>query len=105
MMCECDRLRFLQMGKSWHNRLRIFFHNAKQYLQQLFQQFIRLKNLLPGIQTHVQCHLIISASSGMQFLSGISQTVNKVCFHKTVNILIFRSDGKLSALHIRKNFL
>ena len=75
------------------------------HLQQLFQQFIRLKNLLPGIQTHVQCHLIISASSGMQFLSGISQTVNKVCFHKTVNILIFRSDGKLSALHIRKNFL
>ena len=93
------------MGKPGHNRLRIFFHNAKQYMQQLFKQFIRLKNLQPGIQTHVQRYLIISASSGMQFLSGISQTVNEICLHKTVNIFIFRSDGKLSALHIRKNFL
>ena len=102
-MSQCNGLCFLQMGKSRHNGLCIFLHDSKKYFQKAFYQFIRLFHFISCIKSHIQRHLVIPASSGMQFLSCISNPVNEVCLHKAVNVLIFIGNLKFSGLYISKN--
>ena len=103
MMCQRNGLCFLQMGKSRHNGLGIFFHDAKQNFQKAFYQFIRLFHFISCIKSHIQRHLVIPASSGVQLLSCISNPVNEVCLHKAVDILILICDLQFSGFHIRKD--
>ena len=101
MMCQRDRLCFLQMGKSRHIRMQVLFHNMIQSYQQFFHQLIQFFDLVSDIQFHVQRHLVISAPSGMQFLSDISDPVDQVCLHKTVNIFVLTGNLQLAGIHIR----
>ena len=52
----------LQMGKSWHIRLQVFFHPLKQFFHQSLCQTVNLQNLASAIQLHVQSHLVIPAA-------------------------------------------
>ena len=105
MMGQRDRLRFLQVGKSRHDRFFIFFHDPQQYLQQILQELISLPHFLSRIQTHVQSHLVVAAPSSMQFLSHVADPADQIRLHETVNILIFIGDLKLSGFHVLQDSL
>ena len=102
-MCQRDRLRFLQVGKSRHVRLNIFFHNAKQCLKKLFQKLVDLCNFISCVKLHIQGNLVITAASGVQFLTGIADAVDQICLHKTVDIFVFVRDRKRSVFHITQD--
>ena len=107
MMCQCDRLCFLQMGKSRHDRLGIFLHDLKKASQSIsINQSCQFRDLhLLVYKLHIQCNLIITASSGMQLLSCIPDPVDQICLYKTVNIFVFLCNLKLSVLYILYGFL
>ena len=100
MMRKRDWLCLLQMGKARHDRLCVIFHNGKNGLKQMMEQILGMFYLTSGIKAHIQCHLIVSAASGMQFLARITDTVDQICLHKTMNILVFGCDGKFAVCHI-----
>ena len=100
MVCQCDRLRFLQMGKSRHDRLGVVLHDRKKFAEHIHNQSLQCGDLTSCIKLHIQCNLIITASSGVQLLSGVSQTVDQIRLHKAVDILIFFCDLELSIFHI-----
>ena len=102
-MCKRDRLCFLQVGKSRHISLNIFFHNAKQCLKKFFQQFVDLPDLISCIKLHIQCNLVIAAASGVQLFAGIADAVDQICLHKAVDIFVFVCDLKCSVLNITQN--
>ena len=64
-MGQCNRLRFLQMGKARHIGFQVFLHDPIDHFKKIFQFFVDLVDLIPHIQAHIQSHLIISAASGM----------------------------------------
>ena len=103
MMCQSNRLCLLQMGKARHICMDILLHDLLQCFKKLLYQLIRLIDLIPHIQLHIQCHLIITASSCMKLLTGISDSVNEICLYKAVNIFIFRCNLKFSGSYICKN--
>ena len=102
-MGQCNGLCLLQMSKSRHDGLGIFLHDAKQYFQKTLYQFVCLLHFISCIKSHIQRHLVIPASSGVQFLSCISNPVNEVCLHKAVDILILICDLQFSGFHISKD--
>ncbi len=89
MMCQRHRLCFLQMRKSRHKSIQIFFHNTLQYLQQVIYQCVGLFDCLTHVHSHIQSNLIITAASGMEFFAGISDTVDQICLYKAVDIFVF----------------
>ena len=60
----------------------------------MIQAGSNLQNLPSHIQLHVQSHLVISASSGMQFFPGLTDPLRQNRFHKAVNILVLLRDRK-----------
>ena len=103
MMCQGNRLRFLQMRKARHIGMEILFHNMIQCFQKMFHQMINLLNLISHIKLHIQSHLIITASSCMQFFACVADSVNQICLHKTVNIFVFAGNLKFTFFHISHN--
>ena len=100
MVCQCDRLRFLQMGKSRHDRLGVVLHDRKKFAEHIHNQSLQCGDLTSCIKLHIQCNLVITASSGMQLLSCIPDPVDQICLYKTVDIFVFLCNLKLSALYI-----
>src|SRR5699024_8954888 len=105
MMSQCNRLCFLKMGKSSHVCMYILFHDLQQRFHETLHQMIHLVNLISHIQLHIQSHLIIPASSRVKLLSGISDSVDQIRLHKTVNIFIFTGNFQSSGSHIIQNSL
>ena len=101
MMCQRDRLCFLQMGESRHIGMQVFFHDLIQCHQQLLHQFVQFFDLVSDIQFHIQRYLIISASSGVQFLTCVTDPVDQICLHKTVDIFVLTGDLQFIGIHIR----
>ena len=100
MVCQCDRLRFLQMGKSRHDRLGVVLHDRKKFAEHIHNQSLQCGDLTSCIKLHIQCDLVITASSGMQLLSCIPDPVDQICLYKAVDIFVFLCNLKLSALYI-----
>ena len=48
-----------------------------------------MKYFIPCIKLHIKGNLVVTASSGMQFLSRIPDTFNQMCFYKRMNIFMF----------------
>ena len=57
-------------------------------------------HLVPGIKLHIQRHLVVAASSGMQLFSRLSDPVDQRRLHKTVDIFILIRNLKFSALNV-----
>ena len=57
-------------------------------IQQLLHQFVQFFDLVSDIQFHIQRYLIISASSGVQFLTCVTDPVDQIGLHKTVDIFV-----------------
>ena len=93
-MCQCHRLRFLQMREARHIGFQVLFHNTYQDRLELLQFFFDLRNLAANIKLHIQRHLIVTAAPGMQFLAGVPDHIRQIGFHKAVNIFIFIGDHK-----------
>ena len=100
MVCQCDRLRFLQMGKSRHDRLGVVLHDRKKFAEHIHNQSLQCGDLTSCIKLHIQCNLVITASSGMQLLPCIPDPVDQICLYKTVDIFVFLCNLKLSTLYI-----
>ena len=100
MVGKSSRLCLLQMGKSRHIGFQIILHKMKQCRKQLLQFFLDCKHLSSYIKLHVKSHLIISASSGVHFLAGVSDSVDQRCLHKAVHIFILCGYVKSTCLHL-----
>ena len=96
MVCQSYRLCLLKVGKSRHVGVNILFHDLLQGKKKVLQLLICLIDLVADIKLHIQSYLVITASSCVKLLSGISDTVDQVCLNKTVNIFIFISNLKFS---------
>ena len=103
MMCQCNRLCFLQMRKSRHICVHIILHDHLKSFQKFLQFCIDLFDLITHIQFHIKSDLVITTSSCMKLLTRISDTVNQICLYKTVNIFIFRCNLQFSGFYICKN--
>ena len=102
-MCQCYRLCFLQMGESRHVCMNIVFHNSLQCFEKFLKFCIDFFDFITYIKFHIQCNLIVTASSGMKLLTRIPDTVDQICLYKTVDILIFCCDLQLSGFYIGKD--
>ena len=99
-MSQRDGLGFLQMGESGHICVHIFPHNSVYDRQKRLEQALRLVDLIPHIQLHVQRHLVVPASARVELFPGVSDPLDQICLHKTVDILILGSDFQGSVLDI-----
>ena len=52
------------------------------------------------IKSHVQRHLVVAAASGMQLLSGVTDSLYQGSLHKAVDVLLCFVYGKLSCLYV-----
>ena len=100
MVCKSDRLCLLKMCESRHISFDILFHQFQKNFKNLFQESVKLNNLISCIKSHIQCNLVVSASSCMQLLSCIPDPVDQVRLNKAVNIFIFICNLKCSVFHI-----
>ena len=103
MVSQSYRLCLLEMGKSRHVGVYILFHDLLQGKKKVFQLFVGPIDLVADIQFHIQSYLVITASSCVEFLSGVSDTVDQVCLHETVDILVLGCDLKFALFHIFKD--
>ena len=77
------------------------FMICKNVRRSLFtDQSVQCGDLISCIKLHIQCNLVVTASSGMQLLSCIPDPVDQICLYKTVDIFVFLCNLKLSALYI-----
>ena len=91
MVGKCNRLGFLQMCEARHVGIKVIFHKFVKSLHKLFNELFYSNYFISGIESHIKCNLIITTTACMQFLSGISNSVDESCFYKTVNVFIFTS--------------
>ena len=88
MMCQCNGLRLLEMGKAGHIGLQVIFHRLQDHQKQFLYEAIDLFHLFSGVELHIQSHLIVAAAAGVQLFACITDPVDEMCLHKAVNILI-----------------
>ena len=103
MVCQSYRLCLLKVGKSRHVGVNILFHDLLQGKKKVLQLLICLIDLVADIKLHIQSYLVITASSCVKLLSGISNTVDQVCLHEAVDILILCCDLQLACFHVCKD--
>ncbi len=89
VMGQGGGLRLLQMGEPGHICLHIGFHGVQNHRHQFLEQTVRGHHLRPGVQPHVQSHLIVAAAAGMQLLARFSHPLDQISLHKTMDVLIF----------------
>ena len=100
MVCQSYRLCLLKVGKSRHVGVNILFHDLLKCFEKFLYQFVCLVNLISYIEFHVKGYLIVTASSCVKFLACITDSVDKVCFYKAVDIFIFTCDLNSSRFDI-----
>ena len=52
------------------------------------------------VKLHIQCNLVITASSGMKTFSGIANAFDQMCLHKAVNVLVLCSKGQSTVVNV-----
>ena len=102
-MSQSGGLCFLQVSESRHDGFRVLPHDGKERPEQGVQFSSDRICLTPDVHAHIESHLIISASAGVQLFPGVSDAVDEICLHKAVHIFIFIRDGKMTALHVVEN--
>ena len=68
MMRQQNRLGALKVGVARQHSFDMASGKIHQYGLQVHQQMHAGIDLIPQIHAHVQCHLIVATSGGMQFL-------------------------------------
>ena len=103
VMSQTDGLSLLQVGESRHNGLCVLLHNMKNYLQELAQLRVKLTEIPASKEAHIQSHLVITASSGVQLLACIADAVDQVRLDEGMDVLIavrdFQDSGRYVALN------
>ena len=92
MVCQSYRLCLLKVGKSRHVGVNILFHDLLQGKKKVLQLLICLIDLVSCVELHIESDLIISASPGVESLSGISDPFDQVRLNEGMDILGFRCD-------------
>ena len=103
MVSQCDRLRFLEVCEAWHVCVDILFHDLLKCFEKFLYQFVCLVNLISYIEFHVKGYLVVTASSCVKFLACITDSVDKVCFYKAVDIFIFGCNLEFAGSYICKD--
>ena len=88
MVGQGNGLGLLQMGKARHKSICILFHDCQQLFQQFFYQRFNGVNFIPGIELHIQSHLVVAAAPCMEALSRFANPFSQGSLHKGVDILI-----------------
>ena len=103
MVSQGDRLRFLKVCEAWHVCVDILFHDLLKCFEKFLYQFVCLVNLVSYIEFHVKGYLVVTASSCVKFLACITDSVDKVCFYKAVDIFVFGCDLEFAGSYICKD--
>ena len=83
--------------------MNILFHDLLQGKKKVLQPLICLIDLVADIKFHVKGNLVVTASSCVKFLACITDSVDKVCFDKAVDIFIFGCDFEFAGSYICKD--
>ena len=103
MVCQGNRLCFLKMCESRHVSVHIVFHNGLKCFQKFLEFCVDLFDLVADIKFHVKGNLVVTASSCVKFLACITDSVDKVCFYKAVDIFVFGCDLEFAGSYICKD--
>ena len=102
-MPEHDRLSSLQMGIPRHDGLRVLQCSVLQGLQERRSQGHDPVRLPAQIHAQIQGHLIVSASGGVQALTGIPHPRCEFSLHEAVDIFRSRIYGQRAGGEIRQD--
>ena len=70
MMREQHRLRSLQVGVAGHDHIEVILRGGGESAPQSLQAGEDVFHLIAQIKPHIQGHLIVTASPGMDFATG-----------------------------------
>ena len=85
-MSISDGLRSLKVSITGHVCLNICFGDINQYIDKVIQKLNDLAGFIDHVQTLVQSYLVITRTSCVKALAGISDTVGKLFFDKHMDI-------------------
>ncbi len=100
VMCESNRLRFLQMGEAGHIGFRVLLNDPLDHKKKLLQDRIKLVNFVPHIKLHIQSNLVVPASSGVELFAHIADPVDEIRLDKAVDIFILVGNSESAVLDI-----
>ena len=104
MMGKRRRLGLLKMGETGHIGLEVVLHDGLDGIMKLRDNRNHLVDMIPRIELHIECYLIISGSSGMKPLSGLTDPRRELCLDEAMDILGIL-DLELSCIDIREDSL
>ena len=91
-MSQRNRLGFLQVSETRHESVYIFFHDAVDHFHLGFQQIIDGNDLIPDVQFHIQCSLVVTAASGVKFFTGVTNAFDQIGLYKCMDIFMLHGD-------------
>jgi hypothetical protein len=77
------------MGIAGHDGFPVFAADLQQSPGQFQQQFADAFHLIVQIKQYIQCHLIIAAARGVQFLAHITDFGGQECFDIHMHVIGF----------------
>ena len=99
-MRQQNRLGALQMGVARQDRINMASGKFHQNISQLEQVLDDDINRIPQIQAHIQCHLIVAASGGMQLAGNFTHDLCQPGFDMGVNIFQVVTVRKISVFDL-----
>ena len=88
-MCQSYWLCLLEVSKSRHVCVDVLIHKSVKSSQKLVNKLLELDDLVSYIELHVQCDLVVPASSGVELFAHIADPVDEICLDKAVYIFVF----------------
>ena len=100
MVGERDGLPALQMGISGHDRFGVRLRFFQKRFDQFAAQRQNLADFVVEIQLHVQRHLIVAASGGVQPFARVANAVGQFRFDKHMDVLGVGVESQIAAFDI-----
>ena len=103
MVCQRDRLCFLQMREARHNRIDVFLHQIMDRVEKAEEKCFCLIDLVANIELHIESDLVISGATGVKLLACCTDALGERRFDETVDVLGLLVKRKRSGLELRKD--
>ena len=93
------------MGVTRHNRIEILAALCSQRLHEAKDQLDDLLDFLLDVQAHIECNLIVSRTTGVQTLAGITDALGQQLLDVHVDVLVIERELNLAVLDILQDAL